>query len=65
MFQKEHKADWIVLFIIGILLFFLYGFNIEEMFKRVLEVAFTWTGYRLIVDYSLTPKINQALNKIE
>ena len=60
---KEAKTDVTILLAIGVVLFFLYGFDFEEMFERILEVAFTWTGYKLLVGHGLNPRIEKALNK--
>lgn len=59
----KHKSDWIVLFIIGVFLFVLYGFDLREMFKRILEWGLALTGFKLLFDYGLIQKMNQILDK--
>lgn len=59
MFKKEHKADWAVLIILGIMLVFLYGFNLREMFKTILTWGFALIGFRLLIEYNIINRINK------
>lgn len=57
MFNKENKPEWILLFGLGVILFFLYGFNLREMFKRILEWGFALIGFRLLIEYGILEKL--------
>ena len=59
MFTKEHKGDWIVLIILGIILVFLYGFNLREMLKVILTWGFALIGYKLLIEYNIINRINK------
>ena len=58
MLKKEHYSEWVILFFSSILLIFLYGFNILELFKRLLEWTFAVIGFKLLIDYGLLQKFN-------
>ena len=59
MFTKEYKGDWIVLIILGIILIFLYGFNLREMLKVIFTWGFALIGYKLLIEYGIVNRINR------
>lgn len=59
MFQKEHRAEWIVFVVIIIVLSMLYGFDIKEMFKRILEWGLALIGFKLLIDYGLIQRLQR------
>lgn len=63
MFRNELLAEWIILIIVGVLLIFLYGSNVEELVKRVLEWIFVATSFKLIIDYGMLPRLKERFEK--
>jgi len=65
MIRKELYADWVVLIGVGILLIFMYGFNIKELVKRLLEWTFAVIGFKLLIDYGALPTLRERIIKNE
>ena len=63
MFRKELMAEWIILIMVGVLLIFLYGSNIEDLAKRILEWTFVAIGFKLLIDYGALPKLKERFEK--
>ena len=63
MIHKEHREDWAVLLIIAVILFFLYSFDLREMFKRILEWGFALTGFKLLFDYGIIKGLKLVMDK--
>ena len=63
MLRKELYADWVILTSVGVLLIFMYGFNIKELVKRLLEWTFVAIGFKLVVDYGALPKLREKMEK--
>ena len=63
MFNKENTAEWIILAVLGTSLSFLYGFNLTEMLKRILEWGFALTGFKLLFDYGIIKQLNNVFIK--
>lgn len=59
MFNEEHKGEWVALGVIGIILLFLFNFNILELFRLIFVVGFSWVGYKLLVEYNIIDKLNK------
>ena len=53
MFQKTHLPDWIVFFIAGTSLYFVYGLDIKRLMETLLQWTFAVAGFKLLIDYSL------------
>ena len=65
MLRKEHYSEWFILASSIVLLVFLYGFNVLELFKRLLEWTFAVIGFKLLIDYGILQKFNLLINKNE
>ena len=63
MLSKKHYPDWIVLISVGVVLMFLYGFDIKELAKRILEWTFVAIGYRLLIEYGALEKLSLRFKK--
>ena len=63
MIRKELYADWVILAGVGILLIFIYGFDIKELVKRLLEWTFVAIGFKLLIDYGALPKLRESMEK--
>ena len=57
MFKKEHKKDWIVLVCLGVILIFLFGFNLKELSKTILTWGFALIGFKLLFEYGIISSI--------
>ena len=63
MIRKEHYPEWMALIFSTSLLMLLYGFNILELIKRLLEWTFAVIGFKLLIDYGLLQRFNLKSNE--
>ena len=57
MFQKNHLPDWIIFFIAGIALYFIYGLNAKRLLETLLQWTFAVSGFKILIDYGLVKGI--------
>ncbi len=55
----------VILIGVGVLLIFMYGFDIKELVKRLLEWTFVAIGFKLLIDYGALPKLRERMIKRE
>ena len=63
MLRKELYAEWVILISVGIVLVLMYGSNIKELIKRLLEWTFVAIGFKLMIDYGALPKLREKIYK--
>ena len=57
MFEKLHLPDWIVFFLAGISLYFIYELDIKRLLETLLQWTFAVSGFKLLIDIGLIKNI--------
>ncbi|MEK6842593.1 MAG: hypothetical protein AABX84_02160 [Nanoarchaeota archaeon] len=53
MFQKSHLPDWIVFFLAGGSLYFVYGLDAKRLLETLLQWTFAVSAFKILIDYGL------------